>query len=103
MTWESFFLGCFVFGFVLSLIAFLAGSSHLHLHHGGHSGHVGHGHAPGHGDSGSGAVSKFNFGTIAAFLTWFGGAGYILTNWGGIGLLPGAVSAQPWRALPAEP
>jgi len=30
MTWESFFLGCFVFGFVLSLIAFLAGSSHLH-------------------------------------------------------------------------
>ena len=27
-------------------------------------------------------VCKFNFGTIAAFLTWFGGAGYILSNWG---------------------
>jgi membrane protein implicated in regulation of membrane protease activity len=83
VTWESFFLGCFVFGFVLSLIAFLAGSSHLHLHHGGggHGGHISHGH----GHSG-GAVSKFNFGTIAAFLTWFGGAGYILTDWGGLGL-----------------
>jgi membrane protein implicated in regulation of membrane protease activity len=84
MTWESFFLGCFVFGFVLSLIAFLAGSSHLHLHHG-------HLHVHGHGGSG---VSKFNFGTIAAFLTWFGGAGYILSTWGGIGLalvLAGAI------------
>jgi hypothetical protein len=71
MTWESFFLGCFVFGFVLSLFAFLAGSAHLHFHHAGH---------------GHGAASKFNFGSIAAFLTWFGGAGYILSNWGRIGI-----------------
>ena len=85
MTWESFFLGCFAFGFVLSLIAFLAGSSHLHLGHGGHVGHIGHaGHA--HGGSGGG-VSKFNFGTIAAFMTWFGGAGWIFSTWGGFGLL----------------
>src|SRR5271168_5299291 len=80
MTWESFFLGCFVFGFVLSLIAFLAGSSHLHLHHG-------HVHLHGHGHHGGNGVSKFNFGTIAAFLTWFGGAGYILNTWGGVGLV----------------
>jgi membrane protein implicated in regulation of membrane protease activity len=79
MTWESFFLGCFVFGFVVSLIAFLAGSTHLHLNHG-------HFHVHGHGHGSSG-VSKFNFGTIAAFLTWFGGAGYILSTWGGIGLV----------------
>jgi membrane protein implicated in regulation of membrane protease activity len=79
MTWDQVFLGCFVFGFALSLIAFLAGSAHLHFHmHGGS--HAGHGHG------GSGGVSKFNFGTIAAFLTWFGGAGYILSNWGRIGL-----------------
>ena len=32
MTLELFFLGCFAFGFVLCLIAFLAGSAHLHLH-----------------------------------------------------------------------
>ncbi|MEP6716034.1 MAG: hypothetical protein ABJC09_10705 [Terriglobia bacterium] len=76
MTWELFFLGCFTFGFVFSLVAFLAGSAHLHLHHGGHAAH---GHSPG--------VAKFNFGTISAFLTWFGGAGYLLTNWGGVGLL----------------
>ena len=78
MTWESFFLGCFVFGFVLSLVAFLAGSAHLHFHLHGHGAHA---HGGGHGHA-----SRFNFGTIAAFLTWFGGAGYILSNWGRIGI-----------------
>ena len=82
MTWELFFLGCFAFGFVLCLVAFLAGSAHLHLHvH--HAVHGIHTHPGGHG----GVASKFNFGTIAAFLTWFGGAGYILINWGGVGLV----------------
>ena len=75
MTWETFFLVCFTFGFLLSLIGFLAGSAHLHFH-------IGHGHI----HSGGSGVSKFNFGTIAAFLTWFGGAGYILSSWGRIGL-----------------
>lgn len=74
MTLEQFFLACFTFGFVFSLVGFLAGSAHLHFH-------LGHGHI----HSGSG-VSKFNFGTIAAFLTWFGGAGYIMSSWGRIGL-----------------
>ena len=32
-------------------------------------------------------AGKFNFGTFAGFLTSFGGAGYILINWGGIGLV----------------
>jgi len=79
MTWEMFFLGCFVFGFVLSLVAFLAGSAHLHFHlpHSAHGLHA-------HGDSGG--LSKFNFGTLAAFLNWFGGTGYILLNLGRIGL-----------------
>src|ERR1700685_1152535 len=76
MTWEQFFLACFTFGFVFSLVGFLAGSAHLHFH-------MGHGHFHG----GGGGVSKFNFGTISAFLTWFGGSGYILSNWGGLGLL----------------
>jgi hypothetical protein len=76
MTWELFFLACFAFGFVLCLVAFLAGSTHLHLH----AHHAGaHAHRGGPG--------KFNFGTVAAFLTWFGGAGYILINWGGVGLV----------------
>jgi hypothetical protein len=80
MTWELFFLACFTFGFVFSLVGFLAGSAHLHFHMG---------HGPMHGglhQGSSGGVSKFNFGTIAAFLTWFGGAGYIMSSWGRIGL-----------------
>jgi hypothetical protein len=84
MTWEQIFLGCFAFGFVLSLIAFVAGSAHLHLHmH--HGGGVAHAHGASGAHHGSG-VSKFNFGTIAAFLTWFGGTGYILSSWGRIGI-----------------
>lgn len=78
MTPEAFFLGCFAFGFVLCLVAFLSGSTHLHLHP--------HIHVHGHGH-GRGSAEKFNFGTVAAFLTWFGGAGYILTAWGGAGLV----------------
>ncbi len=74
MTLEQFFLGCFAFGFLFSLVGVLAGSAHLHFH--GH-----HFHA--HGQHG--AASKFNMGTITAFLTWFGGAGYILTSWGRVG------------------
>ncbi len=80
MTWEQFFLGCFAFGFVFSLIGLLAGSAHLHFHGHGFHAHAGHAHAHG------GASSKFNFGTITAFLTWFGGAGYILTSWGRVGI-----------------
>jgi hypothetical protein len=72
MTASAFFLGCLVFGFMLSAISFLAGSMHLHFHghHGG--GHIG---------------SKLNFATIAAFITWFGGVGYVLTKFTGVGLL----------------
>ncbi|HEX4277916.1 MAG TPA: hypothetical protein VHZ74_21325 [Bryobacteraceae bacterium] len=75
MTVEQVFLGCFLFGFIFSLVGVLAGSAHLHV--GSH--HIfGHGH--------SGASGKFNAGTIAAFLTWFGGSGYILSSWGRVGI-----------------
>jgi hypothetical protein len=73
MTLSTFFLGCLVFGFMLSAISFLAGSAHLHFH-----GHVHHGPRGG---------GKLNFGTVAAFITWFGGTGYALTKFTGIGLL----------------
>ncbi len=76
MTLEQFFLACFAFGFILSLVGFLAGSAHLHFH-------IHHGHVQG---GSGGGISKFNFGTLAAFLTWFGGAGYMLSSWGRIGL-----------------
>jgi hypothetical protein len=71
MTPSAFFLGCLVFGFMLSAISFLAGALNLHFH-GHHAGHVG---------------SKLNFATAAAFITWFGGMGYVLTKFTGVGLL----------------
>src|SRR6202012_3722933 len=74
MTWSVFFLACFIFGFVMSAIGFLSGSAHLHFH--GH--HIGHGR---------GAAGKLNFGTIAAFVMWFGGTGSILLRLKGVGLV----------------
>jgi hypothetical protein len=72
MSWESFYLICFVVGFLLSLVAFLSGSIHLHAH--GVHGHGGHGH-------GGARAPVFNYGTVAAFLAWFGGTGYLLTRY----------------------
>ena len=101
MTLSSFYLICFLAGLTFSVLTFLAGAVHVHIHlpfhahlpvHGGsvHVGsvHVGHGGRGG----GSGAAVKggslrggtqvpwFNASTIMAFLAWFGGAGYILTR-----------------------
>ena len=74
MSWSDIYFTCFVFGFGLSVVALLGGSArfhlpHLHLHHGGHGAHGG---------------SWFNLGTIAAFLAWFGGTGYLLEHYYGV-------------------
>jgi membrane protein implicated in regulation of membrane protease activity len=82
MTWEIFYLVCFLFGVTMIGLSFLGGTLHLpHIHlplpHGG-------AHAAGgaHGGSANGAeMSFFNFGTITAFLAWFGGTGYLLTRY----------------------
>ena len=79
MSWETFYFFCFCVGFLCSLVSFLAGTTHLHLHlPRGFHGHVGHG-----GGKGS-AESPINFGTIAAFLAWFGGAGYLLSRYSSV-------------------
>src|SRR5436189_5912496 len=115
MTWEHFYLVCFALGFVFSLLSFLLGGLHWHLpfhphmpHVGGASVHVGHGVHIGHGSAGhahSGGsgldISPFNPVTLAAFLAWFGGTGYLLTRfWSvwfvmgfGIALLSGLAGA----------
>jgi membrane protein implicated in regulation of membrane protease activity len=107
MTWSDFYLLCFLVGFSLSVLSFLAGAVHIHLpfkmhlpFHGGHAagGHIGHahgtlshvaGHAPSHAAGGAAAkggtrggsqLSWFNATTAMAFLAWFGGVGYILTT-----------------------
>jgi membrane protein implicated in regulation of membrane protease activity len=99
MTWADFYLVCFVVGFFLSLVMFLAGGSHLHVHiphfhfhtpvaH-VHVAHAGPGmRAGGHGTH----LSPFNLVTLTAFLAWFGGTGYLLTRhstlwfWGALGI-----------------
>jgi hypothetical protein len=97
MTWSDFYLICFAIGFCFSFFSFVFGSSRLgrlHLpHFHGHGG----GHLPtAHGPAASGnaansaqgagqghakvTVSPFNPPSIAAFLAWFGGTGYLLTR-----------------------
>ena len=83
MNWSDFYLVCFLVGFGLSVLALLAGSVHLHLPHLhlDHGIHVPHAHGGvGHG-SAHGELPWFNFGTIAAFLAWFGGTGYLLQHY----------------------
>lgn len=103
MTWSDFYLICFAVGFCFSFFSFIFGGSRfgkLHLpHFHGHAGtHLPSTHAPvAHGGAGAGqapapsageaahihhavTVSPFNPPSIAAFLAWFGGAGYLLTR-----------------------
>jgi len=87
MTWADFYLVCFVVGFFLSVVMFLAGGfnihlPHFHIHVPGFHGHAATGHAPGgaHGVGHHGAVAPINPITLTAFLAWFGGTGYLLTR-----------------------
>lgn len=89
MTWQDFYLVCFVVGFTLAALAFLSGFLHWPLGHGLHAPdwmmpHDAHGPAGVHGAAGDGAsaISPFNFASLMAFLAWFGGAGYLLTGGG---------------------
>jgi membrane protein implicated in regulation of membrane protease activity len=94
MNWETFYATCFVIGLLLSVFSFLAGALHLHfprgmhMHAGGMHAHghgVGaHGHGAGQQQRGGRDASFFNFGTMTAFLAWFGGTGYLLTRYSGL-------------------
>jgi hypothetical protein len=93
MSWSNFYLLCFLVGFALSAASFLAGAIHLHLpfkldvpwHFSGH-------HAAGsHG--GGIHTSWFNASSVLAFLAWFGGVGYLLTQYSGIAAISTVVVA----------
>ncbi len=76
MNWESFYMIAFLVGFLLSAVSFFAGVVHVpHFH--------GHGRIGGKGGGRSG-LSPLNFGTIAAFLAWFGGTGYLLERYSNV-------------------
>jgi len=119
--WSDFYLICFAVGFCFSFFSFVFGGSRfgrLHLpHFHGHGipaaggaahapvagGHVPVAHGPGaaqpqgtHQGAQGSNVSPFNPPSLAAFLAWFGGTGYLLTRfsavWVGLGLLLSVIS-----------
>ena len=74
---NTFYLICFVLGFVLSVLAAFGGLGRLHFGH-WHF-HLGHGHLHPHPHHHPSAhISAINGFTLPAFLCWFGGAGYLL-------------------------
>lgn len=128
MTWSDFYLICFAVGFCFSFFSFIFGGSRfgkLHLpHFHGHVGHLPSMHGPvAHGPAAGGpsatpsagqapdanqtahgaGVSPFNPPSIAAFLAWFGGTGYLLTRfsafWVGTALLFSVVSGVVGGAI----
>jgi hypothetical protein len=83
MNLENFYLICFLVGIAFSILSMFTGRIHLrlphvHIHFGGHV-HVARG-------SPSGGMGLINFGTVSAFLAWFGGTGYLLAHYS-IGIL----------------
>ncbi len=99
MSWETFYLVCFLAGLMLSFISLLGGMGHFggHVHvphvHVPHASHLPHmhsgtAHAAGAGSSGNtgarggGQVPWWNTFSIMIFLCWFGAAGFLLTKYG---------------------
>jgi hypothetical protein len=127
MTWSDFYLICFAIGFCLSFFSFIFGGSrfgrlhlpHFHGHGIGHlptvHGPVAGGPAPvsngapstdlatAHPAAGGASVSPFNPPSIAAFLAWFGGTGYLLTRfsalWVGMALTLSVISGLVGGAI----
>lgn len=97
MTWENFYLVCFALGFVFSFLSFLLGGFHWHLPHflgGGHlhgpDVHIHHGARVTGSARGHAEAPLLNPVSLAAFLAWFGGVGFLLSRfsavWFGVGL-----------------
>jgi len=97
MTWETFYLICFLAGLMLSVVTLLGGmghfGGHVHVPHVPHVPHLPHPvahlpHAatganhPTGGSSQGGNVPWWNGFSIMIFLCWFGASGYLLTRYG---------------------
>lgn len=82
---ETLFLGCFVFGLLFTLVTLAMGASHGALDGLGIHGHGAHG-APDVGVDHS-WLGQINLSALMAFLTWFGGAGWLTLHYGPAGVL----------------
>lgn len=83
---QTFYLVCFVVGFALTIISLVLGHLPIHFHWHGLNGAA---HGLDHSSAQTHAVpstmshaevSPINFSTAMAFLTWFGGMGYLLSH-----------------------
>ena len=99
----SFFVGCFAFGLLFTVVTFLLGAlggieSHGVAHGplsgltGSHTSAHAHGHSTNH-------VSPFSLSTLSAFLTWFGGAGYLLMRYSPLAALAVTLTALVFGAI----
>src|SRR5262245_42127300 len=87
MTWSDVYLFCFAAGFLFSLVGILGGGAHFHVH--GHHVPAGGQHVgASHSVSGRAVMSPFNPVTMAAFLAWFGGVGFLLTRYSSLWVVP---------------
>lgn len=101
MTWENFYLVCFALGFIFSFASFVFGGFHWHLPHAFGGAHVHAGTHGGHGTASKTGTPLLNPVSVAAFLAWFGGIGYLLSRYSqlwfvvglGIALLSGITGA----------
>ena len=78
MNLQTLYFAIFASGFVLCLLSVLSGFGHLHLGHFHRGAHAGHSGSVGRFGR---ALSGINGFTVLAFLTWFGGAGYLLERY----------------------
>lgn len=79
----TFYLICFTLGLSLTVLSALGAFTHLHIGHAHLHLHPGHGGGHAHvrvGSATKSSVSPVNGFTLAAFLCWFGGCGYLLAR-----------------------
>jgi membrane protein implicated in regulation of membrane protease activity len=105
VNWTTAYLVCFLLGLSLTVCAWVTTMLGVHVPHAHgvpHGPDALHAHAGAHPHADTGP-SAFNFATLAAFLAWFGGAGYLLTRfsdvWPPLALLLAAAVGSTGAAL----
>jgi membrane protein implicated in regulation of membrane protease activity len=78
----TFYFGVFIIGFALCALSFVFGAAG-HWFGDGFLGHGGAGHGHAHAADGDG-LPLLNFGTVTAFMTWFGGVGFLLSAYSSV-------------------